>query len=157
MMEFRLEIVISCDSVRSKLVISTWHVMMHEFKSEYLIPEEGHTVQGCTLWCAPGSVNMRRENCVLLPAAARRTQFFHILITKPGRSPLSGVLYILHLWTALKLTWAIYVSCTPAIFVHLFIVKVKVGARITIAWLPSAKPSSSIVIFIRWGIDRLAE
>ena len=75
-MEFRLEIVIPCDSVRSQLVISTWHVMMHEFKSEYLIPEQRQTVQRCTLWCAPGSVNVRRKNCVLLPGVAWRMQLF---------------------------------------------------------------------------------
>ena len=41
-------------------------------------------VQGWTLWCALGSVNMRRENCAFLPAAGRRTQLFHVIFTEPG-------------------------------------------------------------------------
>ena len=32
---------------------------------------------------------MRRKNCVLLPAADRRTQFFLLIFTKPGRSLLA--------------------------------------------------------------------
>ena len=39
--------------------------------------------RGWTLWCAPGSVNMTRKYCVLLPAAGRRTQIFHLLFTEP--------------------------------------------------------------------------
>ena len=46
-------------------------------------------LQGCTLWCAPGSVNMRRKNCVLLPAAGRRTQYFHLIFTEPGKCTLA--------------------------------------------------------------------
>ena len=41
-------------------------------------------VQGWTLWCAPGSVNLSRKYCVLLPAAGRRTQLFHLIFTEPG-------------------------------------------------------------------------
>ena len=37
------------------------------------------SVQGCTLWCASGSVNLRRKNCALLPAAGRRTHLFHLI------------------------------------------------------------------------------
>ena len=33
---------------------------------------------------SPGSVNMRSKNCVLLPAAGRRTQLFHLIFTEPG-------------------------------------------------------------------------
>ena len=33
--------------------------------------------------CALGSVNMRRKNCVILPAAGRRTQLFHFIFTEP--------------------------------------------------------------------------
>ena len=40
-------------------------------------------LQGWTLWCALGSVNMRRKNCVTLPAAERRTQLFHLIFTEP--------------------------------------------------------------------------
>ena len=32
---------------------------------------------------APGSVNMRRKNCVFLPAAGRITQLFHLIFTEP--------------------------------------------------------------------------
>ena len=32
----------------------------------------------------PGSVNVRRNNCVLLPAANSRTQLFHLIFTEPG-------------------------------------------------------------------------
>ena len=41
------------------------------------------TVQGWTLCCAPGCVNIRRKNCVFLPAAGRRTQFFYLIFTEP--------------------------------------------------------------------------
>ena len=41
-------------------------------------------VRGCTKRWTPGSVNMKRKNCVLLPAAARRAQLFHLLFTEPG-------------------------------------------------------------------------
>ena len=34
------------------------------------------TFQGCTKRWTPGSVKLKRKNCVLLPAAGRRTQFF---------------------------------------------------------------------------------
>ena len=40
-------------------------------------------MQGRTLWCALGSVNMRWKSCVLLPAAGRRTQFFLLIFTEP--------------------------------------------------------------------------
>ena len=46
-------------------------------------------IQGWILCCAPGSVNMRRENCVFLPAAGRKTQFLLLIFTKPGRSLLA--------------------------------------------------------------------
>ena len=36
------------------------------------------------LW--PGLVYMRRENCIFLTAAGRRTQFFLLIFNKPGRS-----------------------------------------------------------------------
>ena len=42
-------------------------------------------VQGTTKRRLPGSVNVRKKNCVLLPAAGSRTQFFHLIFTKPGR------------------------------------------------------------------------
>ena len=42
------------------------------------------TVQGCTKRWTPGSVNMTRKNCVLLPAAGRRAQLFHLIFTEPG-------------------------------------------------------------------------
>ena len=32
---------------------------------------------------------MRRKNCVLLPAAGKRMQYFHLMFTKPGRSLLA--------------------------------------------------------------------
>ena len=43
-------------------------------------------LQGTTKRLRPGLVNMRKKNCVLLPAAGMGTQFFHIIFTKPGRS-----------------------------------------------------------------------
>ena len=43
-------------------------------------------IQGTTKRLRPGLVNKRRKICVPLPAAGRRTQFFHLLFTKPGRS-----------------------------------------------------------------------
>ena len=44
------------------------------------------TIQGSAKRLRPGLVNMRRNNCVLLPAAGRRTQYFLLIFTKPGRS-----------------------------------------------------------------------
>ena len=41
---------------------------------------------GTTKRLQPGLVNKRRKHCVPLPAAGWRTQFFHLLFTKPGRS-----------------------------------------------------------------------
>ena len=32
----------------------------------------------------PGSMNKRIKSCVLLPAAGRRTQLFHLIYTEPG-------------------------------------------------------------------------
>ena len=46
-------------------------------------------VQGSAKRRRPGLVNIRRENCVLLPAAGWRTQFFHLIFTNPGRSLLA--------------------------------------------------------------------
>ena len=40
-------------------------------------------IQWWTLCCAPGSVNMRRKNCVFLPSAGRRTQFFLLIFMEP--------------------------------------------------------------------------
>ena len=39
-------------------------------------------VQGCTKRWTPGSLN--RKNCILLPAADKRAQLFHLIFTKPG-------------------------------------------------------------------------
>ena len=36
-----------------------------------------------------GSVNMRRKNCLFLPAAGRRTQFFYLTFTEPGAPTLA--------------------------------------------------------------------
>ena len=44
---------------------------------------EGYTGIRDNRW-TPGSVNMRRKNCFILPAAGRRTQIFHLKITEPG-------------------------------------------------------------------------
>ena len=41
-------------------------------------------LQGLAKKRAPGSVNVRRKSCVLLPVAGKRTQFFHFLFTGPG-------------------------------------------------------------------------
>ena len=43
-------------------------------------------LQGSAKRLRPGLENMRRKNRVLLPAAGRRTQFFLLIFTKPGRS-----------------------------------------------------------------------
>ena len=40
-------------------------------------------LQGWTLRCAPGSVNIRRKNCGLMPAAGRSTQLFHLIFMEP--------------------------------------------------------------------------
>ena len=42
-----------------------------------------HIAQGPAKVCFPGSVNMRQKNCVLLPTAGWRTQFFHLIFTQP--------------------------------------------------------------------------
>ena len=47
------------------------------------------TLQGSAKRLRPGLVNKRRKNSVLLPAAGRRTQFFLLIFTKPGRSLLA--------------------------------------------------------------------
>ena len=47
------------------------------------------SVQGWAKVRFPGSVNMRWKSCVLLPAAGRRTQFFHLIFTKPGKHTLA--------------------------------------------------------------------
>ena len=44
----------------------------------------GMFIQGCTKRWTPGSVNMKRKNCVLLPAAGRRAKLFHLIFTEPG-------------------------------------------------------------------------
>ena len=46
--------------------------------------ERKSILQGSAKKQAPGSVNMRRKNCVLLPAAGRRTQFFLLTFMEPG-------------------------------------------------------------------------
>ena len=46
-------------------------------------------VQGSAKRLRPGLENKRWKNCVLLPAAGSRTQFFLLLFTKPGRSLLA--------------------------------------------------------------------
>jgi len=43
-------------------------------------------LQGCTLRCAPGSMYMRRKNCILLPAAGRRTKLFTSYSRNPERT-----------------------------------------------------------------------
>ena len=55
-------------------------------KISTIIPFEpiGPTLQGCPKRWTPGSVIMRRKNYVLLLAAGRRTQLFHLIFTKPG-------------------------------------------------------------------------
>ena len=50
---------------------------------------------------------MRRKNCVLLPAAGRRTQFFLLIFTKPGRSLLAEPCRFLTLSLALILTYSV--------------------------------------------------
>ena len=50
---------------------------------------KGWYIQGSAKRLRPGLVNMRRKNCVLLPAAGRRTQFFLLIFTKPGWSLLA--------------------------------------------------------------------
>ena len=46
--------------------------------------------------CALGSVNMRRKNCVLLPAEGGRTQLFHLIFTKPGAHLIVHLCIITH-------------------------------------------------------------
>ena len=46
-------------------------------------------IQGWAKVRFPGSVIMRCRICVLLPAAGRRTQFFHLIFTKPGKHTLA--------------------------------------------------------------------
>ena len=41
-------------------------------------------IQGWPKRWTPGSVNMKRKNCVLLTAAGRKTQPFHLKFTEPG-------------------------------------------------------------------------
>ena len=49
----------------------------------------GVRVQGTTKRLLPGLVNMRRKNCLLLPAA-EECNFLHLIFTKPGRSLFMG-------------------------------------------------------------------
>ena len=42
------------------------------------------TVQGSANPQTPGSENKRIKSCVLLPAAGRRTQLFHLIFSEPG-------------------------------------------------------------------------
>ena len=58
----------------------------HIFESPHGI---GSYKQGITKRLRPGLVNERRKYSILLPAAGSRTQFFHLLFTKPGRSLLA--------------------------------------------------------------------
>ena len=46
--------------------------------------DEARYLQGCTKRWNPGSVNMKRKNYVLLPAAGRRAQLFTLIILEPG-------------------------------------------------------------------------
>ena len=54
-------------------ITSTWI-------TEYML--EG--IQGSANPQTPGSENKRKKNCVLLPAAGRRTQLFHLIFSEPG-------------------------------------------------------------------------
>ena len=58
-------------------------------EQQQLSPNLGTPVHGTTKRLRPGLVNKRRKNCIPLPAAGRRTQFFQLLFTKPGRSLLA--------------------------------------------------------------------
>ena len=71
----------SVASVSLDLMTETYGLQTKADKSCNFVCAQG---RGCTLWCALGSVNMRRKNCVLLPAAGRRTQLFHLIFTQPG-------------------------------------------------------------------------
>ena len=44
----------------------------------------GYDIQGWAKVRFPGSVNMRWKHCVVLPAAGRRTQLFHLIFSEPG-------------------------------------------------------------------------
>ena len=46
-------------------------------------------VQGWAKVRFPGSVNMWWKSCVLLPAAGKRTQLFHLIFTEPGTHTLA--------------------------------------------------------------------
>ena len=45
----------------------------------------GSDVQGTSKITFLGSVNLMWNNCVFLPAVGKQTQFFHIIITEPGK------------------------------------------------------------------------
>ena len=46
-------------------------------------------VQGWAKVRIPGSVSMTRKSCVVLPAAGRRMQLFHLIFTEPGNRTLA--------------------------------------------------------------------
>ena len=56
----------------------------NEQKLEGLFSMWDSLVQGWVEVRFPGSVNMRWKSCVLLPAAGRRTQLFHLVSMEPG-------------------------------------------------------------------------
>ena len=66
-----------------------WTTSSSAFHRTCLSTESGKYLQGSAKRLRPGLVNMRRTNCVLLPAAGRRTQFVLLIFTKPGRSLLA--------------------------------------------------------------------
>ena len=63
-----------------KLAINT----MGKIPFTELKPFQELTVQGWPKRWSPGSVNVRRKICVLLPAAGRKTQLFHLIFREPG-------------------------------------------------------------------------
>ena len=88
-----------------------------------------HTIQGSAKRLRPGLVNMRRKNCVLLPAAGKRTQYFHLMFTKPGRSLLAEP-------CSASFSYLLFKCWGPALQLPISIIWEQ--------WMQQCKPSSSL-------------
>ena len=54
--------------------------------SPWFPPSLRWTIQGCTKRLFPGFVKLGEKVAFCLPNAGRRTQFFHLIFTQPGKS-----------------------------------------------------------------------
>ena len=69
-------------------IARNWYHMQPQGRKDQGRNSFSDLVQGWAKVHFPGSVNMRRENCVFLHTAGRRTQIVHLIFTEPGKCTL---------------------------------------------------------------------